>query len=328
MKKVSIIVTVYNVEKYLEKCLNSLINQTLRDLEIIIINDESPDNSQKIIDKFTEKYPQIIKSYTIKNRGLGGARNYALNKCTGKYIMYVDSDDYIAKDMAKELYEIMIKEKSDIAICGYNIIKEENNKIIGSEQAFSPIEPTNPIFSLLFGRTAVWNKMYKKELLINNNIEFREKKWYEDVDFSLKAILKAHKVSFINKPFYNYLIREGSIMNNNNLTRQVELCDSFNEVINYCKQEKIYEKNKDNIEFCCIYHMYICGITRVINTNANKQLKKETIELYRKYIDNNFSNYKKNKYIKYLDKNKKLIYNLINLRCYFMIRLLFKIKGV
>ena len=105
MVKVSIIVPVYNVEKYIKKCLDSLVNQTLKDIEIIVVNDGSPDNSQKIIDKYVKEYPTKVKSYITENGGQGSARNFGIYKATGEYILYVDSDDYIELNMAELLYK-------------------------------------------------------------------------------------------------------------------------------------------------------------------------------------------------------------------------------
>ena len=107
MYKVSVIVPVYNVEKYIKKCLDSLVNQTLEDIEIVVINDGSPDNSQKIIDKYVKKYPDKVKSYIKQNGGLGSARNYGIEKAMGKYLCFVDSDDYINLDALEKLYNIV-----------------------------------------------------------------------------------------------------------------------------------------------------------------------------------------------------------------------------
>ena len=102
--KLSIIVPVYGVEKYIDKCLDSLVKQSLKEIEIIVVNDGTKDNSQKIIDKYVKKYPEKIKSYIKENGGQGSARNYGLEKANGEYIGYVDSDDFIEKDMYKKLY--------------------------------------------------------------------------------------------------------------------------------------------------------------------------------------------------------------------------------
>ena len=104
MPKVSVVVPVYNVEKYLDKCLNSLVYQTLDDIEIIVVNDSSPDNSQDIIDKYRKAYPNKIKSFIKENGGVGDARNYVVSKCLGEYIGFVDGDDYVNLDMYEEMY--------------------------------------------------------------------------------------------------------------------------------------------------------------------------------------------------------------------------------
>lgn len=104
MKKVSVIVPVYNVEKYLERCLNSLVNQTLQDIQIIVVNDGSPDNSQEIIDRFEKEYPDKLKGYIKENGGLSDARNYGMQFVEGEYVAFVDSDDYVDDTMYEKLY--------------------------------------------------------------------------------------------------------------------------------------------------------------------------------------------------------------------------------
>ena len=119
MKKISIVVPVYNVEKYLERCLESLTNQTLEDIEIILVNDGSIDASQTIIDKYKNRFPNKIKSFYIKNGGAAKARNFALNQVTGEYIGFVDSDDYISEEMYEKMYE-KAKKASCSGSCCYN----------------------------------------------------------------------------------------------------------------------------------------------------------------------------------------------------------------
>lgn len=128
MKKVSIIVPVYNVEKYLKRCLNSLVNQTLTDIEVILVNDGSKDKSQEIINEFKEKYPEKIKAFETVNGGAAKARNYALEHVTGEYIGFVDSDDYVEEDMYEKLYNKAIEENAEIVCCNYYRVQEEVNK--------------------------------------------------------------------------------------------------------------------------------------------------------------------------------------------------------
>mgnify|MGYP000189368554 FL=1 len=315
MKKVSVIIPVYNVENYLRKCLNSLVNQTLKDIEIIVVNDGTLDNSQEIIDEYVKKYPKKVVSIIQENGGQGAARNTGLLHAKGEYIGYVDSDDYVEENMYEELYKKAKEEDSDIVICGNNVVKE-NYEFLSKEDVDK---------EFLLGKMAVWNKIYKKNIIVDNKIQFRSKVWYEDLDFTMKVYFSSKKISYVDKALYNYLLREGSTMNNNNIKRNLELIEAFDSLIDYCKDKKIYNKAKDEIEFLCIYHMYIFAITRVLNTNNNYKAKIAIINKFRDYINSNFPNFKQNKYLYLLPKRRKLIYNLINLKFYCIIIWLFKL---
>lgn len=317
MKKVSVIIPVYNVENYLRKCLNSLVNQTLKDIEIVVVNDGTLDNSQEIIDEYVKKYPKKVVSIIQENGGQGAARNTGLLHAKGEYIGYVDSDDYVEENMYEELYKKAKEEDSDIVICGNNVVKE-NYEFLSKEDVDK---------EFLLGKMAVWNKIYKKNIIVDNKIQFRSKVWYEDLDFTMKVYFSSKKISYVDKPLYNYLLREGSTMNNNNIKRNLELIEAFDSLIDYCKDKKIYNKVKDEIEFLCIYHMYIFAITRVLNTNNNYKAKIAIINKFRDYINSNFPNFKQNKYLYLLPKRRKLIYNLINSKFYCIIMGIFKIKN-
>ena len=314
MKKVSIIVPVYNVEKYIAKCLDSLVNQTLSDIEVIVVNDGSPDNSQTIIDDYVAKYPDIIKSYTKENGGQGSARNYRLKKATGEYIGYVDSDDYVRKDMFETLYNKATQEKLDIVICGNYVVYENSAK----EQ----VELNNYVLddmhdNAYFGKIGVCNKIYKKTLV--EKLEFRSKKWYEDLDFTVKAISLTSRIGYVDEPLYYYLYREGSTMNNSNVNRNLDILDAFDQI-------KDNHKQKDIIEFLAIDNIFILAIVRVINAKADRKIKIQVINKMKKYIFHNFKNYEKNKYLHLLSRNRKIIYKLIKKEKYWLVRLIFIIK--
>lgn len=316
--KVSVIVPVYGVEKYIDKCLNCLVNQTLEDIEVIVVNDGTKDNSQKIIDKYVKKYPNKVKSFIKENGGQGSARNYGLKKATGEYIGYVDSDDYVEFDMYEKLYNKAKENNLDIVICGnYNVSEDYKSKKIDLEF----IKYNDNKLNALLGKKAVWNKIYKKNIV--ENLEFRSKVWYEDFDFSIKAICNAKKIDYINEPLYDYLIREGSTMNNSNIERNLEIIDAFNEII----KDKKYKKYYDILEFLAVDHIYISAVVRVINARADKQKKLEVINKLIDYMNNNFDNFRNNKYIETLSRNRKVIYNLINKKRYGLVKLIFVVKG-
>lgn len=320
--KLSIIVPVYGVEKYIDKCLNSLVKQSLKEIEIIVVNDGTKDNSQKIIDKYVKKYPDKIKSYIKENGGQGSARNYGLKKATGEYIGYVDSDDFVEKDMYKKLYNKAKENNYDIVVCGnYNVSEDYQNKNI---DAFINNYNTD-LENIFFGKMAVWNKIYKRDILIKNKLEFKEKVWYEDLAFTLKAIMNSNTFAFIDEPLYDYLIREGSTMNNSNVKRNLEILEAFNDILSYIQHNK-KEEYFSKIEFLAIDHIYISAIVRVLKAEADDKVKRETINKLLDYMNKKFPNYKNNKYINTLSKNRKIIYKLINIKMYGLINLIFKVK--
>ena len=320
--KLSIIVPVYGVEKYIDKCLNSLVKQSLKEIEIIVVNDGTKDNSQKIVDKYVKKYPDKIKSYIKENGGQGSARNYGLKKASGEYIGYVDSDDFVEKDMYKKLYNKAKENNYDIVVCGnYNVSEDYQNKNI---DAFINNYNTD-LENIFFGKMAVWNKIYKRDILIKNKLEFKEKVWYEDLAFTLKAIMNSNTFAFIDEPLYDYLIREGSTMNNSNVQRNLEILDAFNDILSYIQHNK-KEEYFSKIEFLAIDHIYISAIVRVLKAEADDKVKRETINKLIDYMNKKFPNYKNNKYINTLSKNRKIIYKLINIKMYGLINLIIKVK--
>ena len=207
MVKVSVIVPVYNIEDYLDKCLDSLVNQTLKDIEIIVVNDGTPDNSQEIIDKYAEKYKNI-KSFIKENGGLSDTRNFGIKQATGEYIAFVDGDDYVSYDMYELMYNKAKSGNFDVVVCDLNYvyseteIKEVSSKIetdtTNIKQAFINIYPS------------AWNKIYKNKLF-NNNIEFKKGVWFEDVEFLYKMLPYVKSIGVVKKPLNQYVQRTGSI---------------------------------------------------------------------------------------------------------------------
>lgn len=324
MIKVSVIVPVYNVEKYLEKCLHSLVNQTFNEYEVIVVNDESPDNSQEIIDKYVKKYPNIIKTFFQKNGGQGSARNLGIKKAIGKYIMFVDSDDSIENDMIEKMYTNCIKNNYDILMCN-NYIDYEITKTKDKNESF--YFNKNDKYSYFFSKPAVWNKIIKKSLIIDNSIYFRENVWYEDLDFTVKLYGVAKKVGIIEDYLYNYLYRPGSTMNNSNILRNLEIISAFEEIESFYNHRNEYKKYKEYLEFLAIYNVYIATSVRVINSNNNRIEKNKILCQLRNYLTKKFPNYSNNAYIKkYMGINKVIILRLLNLKMYYLIKMLFRIK--
>ncbi len=211
MEKISVIVPVYNVENYLKKCIDSILNQTLEDIEIILVNDGSTDSCKEICDEYARK-DNRIKVIHKPNEGLSMARNAGIREARGQYIGFVDSDDYIAWDMYEMLYQNIITYNADISICGlYNCYKEKSIPqydgdeflVMNNEEALK-----TALEGIKFSVNAV-NKLYKKELF--DNIEFPKGKLSEDA-FTIPKILSiSSKIVFDSVPKYYYMHREDSI---------------------------------------------------------------------------------------------------------------------
>ena len=212
--KISVIVPVYNVEKYLEKCIWSIINQTYSNLEIILIDDGSTDNSGKICDEFLE-HDNRIKVVHKKNGGLSSARNAGLDIATGEYIGFVDSDDWIDVNMYDNLFKVAKQENSDIIECNFQKVydgKEEEVKIYNSFviNSFNNIEALKQHLNGKYFYRCVWNKLYRRILF--KDIRFPEGKVAEDLFTTHQVFYKAKIVSHVNFVGYYYYMRCDGIM--------------------------------------------------------------------------------------------------------------------
>ena len=178
-KKASIIIPVYNSEKYLENCINSVLDQTEQDYELILINDGSKDSSKKIMTDYKNKYPDKIRIFNQENRGIGETRNRGIKEAEGKYIFFIDNDDTIKKDYLETYLNEAEKNDCNIVLGGYETV-DENGKIIGKTI------PQNVPWSFL--RIIMpWAKIYKKDFLIKNNLNFLDTKLGEDVSLNIPA---------------------------------------------------------------------------------------------------------------------------------------------
>ena len=217
MEKISVIVPVYKVEKYLQRCIESIINQTYKNLEIILIDDGSPDNCGIICDEYAKK-DNRIKVIHKENGGLSDARNAGLDIATGEYIAFVDSDDYIALNMFETLHSLMIKDNSDMALCEILCVDECGNSI-ESMNAKSPIKDGLYNQKEFFEKVSSYNgwhliiacnKLYKKEIF--QEIRFPKGRYCEDNYVIHYIIEKTNKVSCLDTPLYFYVQRNNSIM--------------------------------------------------------------------------------------------------------------------
>lgn len=303
--KISVIVPVYNVEKYIDKCLDNLVNQTLKDIEIIVVNDGSPDNSQDIINAYQKKYPRMIKSFIKPNGGLSDARNYGIKKAQGEYIAFLDSDDYIEIDAYEKMYKKAKEKDFDIVVC--NLYYVYNDKKI---KAFSNVkkdiyDKKNIKKAMIDIYPVAWNKLYKRELF-KHKVFFKKGVWFEDVEFFYRIIPYIKSIGVVSEHFINYVQRQGAITKTFD-NRLYHYIDNWNGIIEYYKKNKIYEEYKEELEYCYVRYLYATFIKQASNY-TDKNNFYQAIDNAKKEVKEHFPHYRKNKYFY---KSLKGIYLLI-----------------
>ena len=211
---ISVIIPVYRVEKYLEKCIESVLKQTYTNLQIILVDDGSPDNCGKICDEYAKKDSRIEVIHKI-NGGLSDARNVGINRANGRYIGFVDSDDYIKEDMYEKLINLIKEYDADISICNlYDVIDGKEyvrNKDNGIHE-YSRIDILKEILLDKNIQSYAWNKLYKKELF--DEIKYPIRKKYEDIGTTFYLFETCNKIVVTSEPEYYYLKRADSLVNN------------------------------------------------------------------------------------------------------------------
>lgn len=303
LSKVSIVVPVYNVSQYLRVCIDSLINQTYPNCEIILVDDGSKDDSGEICDEYALKYSNINVLHK-QNGGLSDARNSGLKMCTGEFVMFIDSDDYVSENLVERLIDKYKETNADIVICDYKDVWDDKynfsqEKANYSISVMSNIEAVKVlIFGEKHGMVPAWNKLYKKELL-NEKELYPIGKIHEDCYTTYKLMLKADKICYINEKLYAYRHRCGSITTNINLDKENDIIYAADEMCN----ELINVFPEDKFIFKYIKIMY----NLQYSSNVKKIGQRKYLRLPQENISN--SKYKDNVY---LNKTRKI-------RCYLLI---------
>lgn len=312
MKKISVIVPVYNVENYIDKCIKSLLHQSIDDFEILLIDDGSTDNSGAICDEYAKKSDKV-KVIHKKNRGLSSARNYGLQIAEGEFVSFVDSDDWIHKDMYLKLYKIAKKYDADIALSGYLKIYDETEEINANKdnsvKVFTNIEALNNLYNDKYKETVICcNKIFKKSLF--DNIRFPMGKIHEDEFTTHKLIYKAKKIAYTNEELYFYRQRPGSIMRSEFNIKELDLLDAFKEQNKFMKNindKDLYYKSLNRYLNSLRLIYYKCKENIEDNKDILFSIKKEYGIIYLKNL--------KNRKIKVSTKINEIIF-LINCNIY------------
>ena len=323
MPKFSLIVPIYKIEAYLPKCIDSILAQTCQDYELLLIEDGSPDGCGKICDDYAAKYPDKIRAIHQKNGGAGAARNNGIALASGEYLLFVDGDDYLSANFLAELSAAAQKSPADLLLFGAEV--ERDGKKVGELHEAVPAEKLLSVKdepSLYFGVMAPWNRAYRRTLFTEHDITFPTKVWYEDIRVVTKILAVAQTAYRLPGAYYHYLQREGSTMNNKNIERNAEILQAFDDILGWYASHGFLEAHREELTFQAVQHILLAATVRVLLINRKHHL----VEDFRAYMEQHFSDFRNNKYLPLLDKNKQLIYRLLLKKRYRTVRLIFQMK--
>lgn len=258
---ISLIIPVYNVEEFLEKALNSAAKQTMKDYEVIIVNDGSTDGSLEIIKTFVEKYDNF---YLInqKNVGLGEARNIGLKMAAGEYIVFMDSDDFIEPTYLEDLYNACVQNNADISYCAhYLYFPQRKIRFYMPMTSRKTVSNKKQALRRLIRDVTIhyfaWNKCYKRSLFIDNDIKFPNM-YFEDIATTPKLFFYAEKVAILSKSLYNYTKRKGSILNSMDVKKINDYIKAYAINRNFLEKNNVFQDYKRSFIFFG-YRMMICN---------------------------------------------------------------------
>lgn len=305
-KKISVIVAVYNTEKYLDRCIESLLNQTYKNIELVIVEDCSTDSSRKLLKKYKEN-KNIKVFYNRENRGLSYSRNYGLKKSTGDFIGYIDSDDYVEPDYYEKLMSSIKDNKSDIAICDIKLVDEQTNKIQRCKCYANDFD----VYSVVnngFAASAC-NKLFKRKIV--EKYPFAEGKVNEDIAVVIPAVIQAKKISYADTCYF-YVQRGGSIQNSKFSDKRFDIFDGVKTTLERIKNEQDYEFYKNAIVYNQLILLLMFAIPKERNFIKRYKFLKKFNELSKDYKITKNTNY-----LEYLENSKRInqIYykNLVSL---------------
>ncbi len=301
MKKVSVVIPVYNKEKYLRRCLDSLLKQTLQEIEVLVINDGSTDGSEDIIKEYVQKYPEKIYGFSKPNGGLSDTRNFGIAKAHGEYIAFIDSDDFVLETMLEEMYQKAKEKDFDVVACNVMLVYPDKKLEVetGVTEGISlTLEEKKRI--LLESYPIVCNKLYRTQML-QDKVFFKKNIWFEDVVFMFDVVPNLSSIGVVEKPFYQYIQNTDSITHTYN-EKLYDFIYNMDGIIEQYKARGIYEEYRDVIEYAYVRYSYATFIKRLAKGKCKKEFWKG-VKFARKKVQQKFPNYRQNKYM--LEKTNK-----------------------
>lgn len=302
MSCLSVIVPCYNGERFIGRCLESLVNQTLQDIEIIVINDGSTDNSQDIIDSYANKYHNI-KAYKIPNSGIADARNFGVSKVETPYFGFLDCDDYTDVTMFEKMYNKAIETNAQVVVSNFYWVKGKKKKL----EKEGPYNTGKDMLIHLFA--VLWNKIYDTEFVRSTNIRFPSGNRYEDAYFLYCLAPNIERLAFVDEAFVHYVQHENSITHNNN-EEVKNMITIFDNILNYYAHTNRYDEYHDELEYLHIKFFLGNSFLRSARID-DKQDRDYTIQLGWNMLNDEFPDWHHNHYLKELPGLKNLYFRMV-----------------
>lgn len=322
MELVSVVVPVYKVEQYLERCVKSICEQTYQELEIILVNDGSPDSCGEMCEDLAQKDKRIQVLHK-QNGGLSDARNAGVKLATGKYLLFVDSDDYIVKDLVEKAVAEAEKLACDMVLFDYYCVENGIEEVRTTQIPGGKVISLEEEHQLLLAPPAAWAKLFNREFYVKADCPFPKGVYFEDLATTPIFFLKAERISYLKEPLYYYIIRENSIMTGKNHEKSShDKMEVLDHILSVYRENGKYETYREELEYLVLANAYF---------EPSKELVLEGddgtyLQKYRDYTKSRIGNVKNNKYINQWSRKDKLHLWILNYKQYWLMRLLSKAR--
>ncbi len=318
MELVSIVVPIYGVEKYLDKCVKSLINQTYHQLEIILVDDGSPDRCGRMCDAFA-KEDDRIRVIHKENGGLSDARNTGAKQASGKYLIFVDSDDYVDSRLVEKTVSCAEKNQADMVIFDFTAVEEGEFKLRTNHIPANKILRLEEEKRLLLLPPAAWSRLFNREFYMKANHPFPVGRYYEDLGTTPKFLLEAERIVYFKESLYYYVIRSNSIMKSYNFERNYkDMVWILNDILQFYKERNQFQKYKKELE----YLVFASGYFEPSREIVLKDRKNPYLKKIRNYMYHRFPEFHQNIYVKQLERKNKFHLFILDIRQYWIMALL------
>ena len=313
MIKLSIVIPVYNVEKYLRECLDSAIVPGIGGYEIVCVNDGSTDTSPEILEEYRKQYPELMQIVHTENQGLGAASNNGVAAAKGEYIAFLDSDDYLSANAVKEMIEAC---SSGDDICIFDLAEvNHQGQTIGILKGCKRDEGVFTLDRypmLLFEYPSRANKIFRRSLFTEHEIRYPIRVWFEDYRTNPKLYPFCQSIRYTGKTWYNYRQQPESITHGKNTERNLEIIDAAEDLLGFYEKEGLFEKYKEELEYSVFYNVLLTSTDRVNLIDPQSKVQEKLLD----YMLKRFPDYEKNKYFKEMSKKYKLLHFLIRKKQY------------